>query len=110
MTLQPENVPGGYRDGRAALAGLVAISQREAVLRDALSRAEHMVSLLKTQVNALKGDRADALRAIDLFADVAPSTLGVPTPPLQPETLDVEQSLTSIELEVQAFLAQGGTA
>lgn len=110
MTLQPENVPGGYRDGRAALAGLVAISQREAVVQDALARTVHMVGELERRLNELKCARKDALSAIDLFADVAPSTLGVPTPPLQPETLDVEQSLTSIELEVQAFLAQGGTA
>jgi hypothetical protein len=104
--IQPENVPGNYPDGRAAIEALIQISQAEAVVKDALMRAEHMATNLKLRLAGLSGQRKDALDAIDIFADIAPASLGafVPTQPSD-EARAVEGNCTQIEADVRALLA-----
>jgi hypothetical protein len=104
--IQPENVPGNYPDGRAAIEALIQISQSEAIVRDSLARAEHMTTSLKLLLAKLECERKDALRAIDIFADIAPASLGasVPTQPSE-EARAVEANLTKIEADVRAHLA-----
>jgi hypothetical protein len=103
--IEPESVPGGFQSGRDALNALVENAQTQGVLRDALTRANHMVASLVSLLNELECERKDALRAIDLFADIAPASLGAYVSVTPTEGMvEVETGLSAIEQAVKELL------
>lgn len=101
-----ETVPGGYRSGTDAIQALI---EKAAILQsahDMLARIRHMESSVNNLIIATEGDRKDAVRAIELFSEVMPSSLGVSgLCPMVSETLGSAQAqLSQIEIDVRELL------
>jgi hypothetical protein len=73
-----ENVPGGHTSAADALQALTELSQMLVTARESLARLNRASADLERVISKFEGHRKNAVLAIELFAEVMPSSFAVP--------------------------------
>ena len=100
-------IPGGYKNATDALADLARLAQIQATAYACKARLERALTDVERVAVRCQLERTDALRAVDLFAEIAPLELGLAKDgALGASIREIGESLTAIEVEAQEIVAQ----
>lgn len=107
--MEQVEIPGGYTTPAEALHALTHNTQMRDLAADAKRRLGAALGTAKAVWDQAEYDRQEALRAVEIFAQIAPDQLGGScTAEMREGSAQVMASVSDLEREVEELVRQAG--